>query len=480
MDYQFLRTLWHGAVRSTVVIPPGFYLLPFSSWVRASPPGRLIVPTLPEHLIIAVDSGAYQETRMGEYRFSFEDYLLWIQALRPTPTWVVIPDWVAASEWEEPIWQAFPGPLLPLLASVLASEVGRADFVSRRQLRSVLMAYAVWDRYRTTAACWVPVIQGGNAVASYLWHALLLRPLIQEMVQHYGAATRIGVGGLVGRKASEIMEIITALSAVFPGIAFHLFGVKLRVLQLLKAAFPPSLPWLSFDSSQWNGQRVQGTIPGSKAWKESGMTQLGYAYAIALPSYEQQLHAAWTRLQSLAPLPYTLLLEESSVAEELRIILGLRTLFATDLGTDSDGWVDLAGPREHRGAFPPGDETSVPDISAWDQKDIYALYQAADPRIQRFPCAADWQTHRDRYYLAALVQAPRSDVFEVTNHVECNWTSRPEILWSRCSTLRSSAKGDVVVSCATKQAWMFAPVGWWSVPSDPVGCPVPWFKKGGI
>jgi hypothetical protein len=91
-QFHFYRTLWYGALRKTLAIPPGFFLLPFSSWFAASRPGTIRVPTLPKDFTYSVDSGAYRY-RNGHYPYQPLDYMRWCQTLHPTPQWVVMPDW---------------------------------------------------------------------------------------------------------------------------------------------------------------------------------------------------------------------------------------------------------------------------------------------------------------------------------------------------------------------------------------------------
>jgi hypothetical protein len=316
------RTLWHGALRRTVTLPGGFYLLPFSSWFAASHSSQIRVPELPKHCTFSVDSGAYRY-RDGQYPYHPLDYIRWCQALNPSPEWVVMPDWFAHHPGRVPyqtwslgadMYGPHPGsgtreplpPRLLFLADLLAAMFQWQTETRVRQIRTSLMAYTLWDHYRDAVACWVPVIQGGGQLSDYIWHTRLLLPLIREMQEYYGPSSgfRVGIGALAGRSPREIVEIVTVVASLVPtGTPLHLFVVGLRDFERSPASFPSSLSVLSVDSSNWNGQRVRGKVPGRKAWQESGLTQLQYGYVVALPAYEEKLQAAWARVQRLPGLP---------------------------------------------------------------------------------------------------------------------------------------------------------------------------------
>ena len=320
-ELTYYRTLWNGALRKTIDVPDGLFLLPFSSWFDASPASWVRVPELPPKFAYAVDSGAYRYRQDG-YPYQLLDYIAWCRALTPQPLWVVMPDWFGNLPGNYPfptrsinaeMYGPYPesesvrnltSPLF-FLTDLLASAFGLRDQTSIQQIRTALMAYLLWEHFRESVPVWVPVIQGGPAPASYLWHARLLLPLIEAMQAYYGhdSTFRVGVGALAGRRADEIAIIITWLAAILPPkTRIHLFALSRRDLELFPASMPPSLSEVSIDTSQWNGERIRGREPGRKAWQESGLRQLEYGYAVALPAYEQQLYAAWERLQTNPPI----------------------------------------------------------------------------------------------------------------------------------------------------------------------------------
>src|SRR5581483_1407393 len=170
---HFYRTLWHGALRTTLSIPSGLYLLPFSSWFAASRPGMIMVPELPPDMIYSVDSGAYRY-RDGQYPYQPLEYLRWCQTLQPAPQWVVMPDWFGQqpAPYTFPIWSLHAtkyGPYpqsdmthpltshILMLCDLFAARFQGSNATRVMQLRTSLMAYTIWDRFRDVVACWSPV-----------------------------------------------------------------------------------------------------------------------------------------------------------------------------------------------------------------------------------------------------------------------------------------------------------------------------------
>ncbi len=393
MDYSFYRTLWRGSWRKRLPPPPGVYLLPISSWYVAGPSRYLIVPTLPEGLRYAVDSGAYRYTRSsGHYPFDFSDYLAWCQTLDPAPIWVAIPDWSGGRTAPEPTWQRVSSHF-HFLAALYSAKFQRLEITHVQQIRTALMAYAVWDHFRSAVA-------------------------------------------------------------VLPGSTFHLFGWKLRALQEMPAAFPKCIAGLSSDSSQWNGQRVRGKTPGKKAWQESGLTQLAYAYCMALPSYEARLMEAWKRLQSLPSFPVPALDEDPSLLERLRVFLRMREFLNAQFRDSPFDLVNIRPAEEDE-----EDEEGLPPPDITDLSTVYEIYHAIGPQA-RFRQASDlWHRERKSFRLVALVRAPLDQLFERTNSIDSLWTENEEVVWCRSARLRSSSVGDVFVSCESGKAWMVAHAG---------------------
>lgn len=340
--FLFLRTLWYGALRRWVRLPPGHYLLPFSSWYAASPHGYLLVPDLPEGACYSVDCGGFRYTRAGQYPFRFLDYLNWCQALCPAPLWVAMPDWVGMTSQSYGGWRPVTSQLL-MLADVFSSKIGRLAPAQLHQMRMAFASYAIWDFYRDAVPCWVPILQGGRDVSEYAWAAHFMKPLILAMQQYYGArgAFRVGIGSLIRRTPQEILDIVAAVAAILPGISLHGFGMKLRHYQGMRYDFPPSIPQVGSDSAEWEGQRVRGRVPGRKAWQESGMRQLEFGYYKWLPAYEEKLRVAWSRLASLPSVTAGNPDEPASVRVALDIFLALRASLAAAYQGRPEQFVDL-------------------------------------------------------------------------------------------------------------------------------------------
>jgi hypothetical protein len=342
-QFLFFRTLWHGALRRSVTSPPGYYLLPFSSWYAASPDGVLLVPDLPEGMRYSVDCGGFRYTRAGQYPFRFLDYLNWCQAIQPAPLWVAMPDWVGLTSQSYSGWRPVPSQVL-MLADVFSSKIGRHAPAQFHQMRTAFVSYAIWDFYRDAVPCWVPILQGGRDVSEYAWCAHFMKPLILEMQQYYGAlgAFSVGIGSLLQRKPQEILDIVAAVSAILPGgLPLHCFGVKLRHYQCMRFAFPSSIPLISSDSSEWEGQRVRGIAPGRKAWQESGMPQLAFGYYRWLHIYEEKLSAAWARLSALPPVTPVCSEEPASASAALEAFLALRAYLVAAYQDRPEQLVDL-------------------------------------------------------------------------------------------------------------------------------------------
>jgi hypothetical protein len=334
-QYLFTPTLWYGALRSWVVPPPGHYLLPFSSWYAAGPDGSLAVPDLPEEFRYSVDCGGFRYTRAGQYPGGiFQDYLAWCKALCPAPHWVAMPDWAGLTVVSYCGWRPVHSQLL-LLADVFSSKIGRLTPSQMHQMRTAFTSYAIWDCYRGAVPCWVPILQGGRDVREYAWIAHFMKPLIREMQQYYGSLEdfRVGIGSLIGRTPQQILDIVAVVAGILPGVSLHGFGMKLRHIQEMRSSFPSTIPHISSDSAEWEGQRVRGSAPGRKAWQESGMRQLAFGYYRWLPVYEEKLYAAWSRLAEFPQVSTRDPEEPDSVGPALALFLALRaSLVATYQG----------------------------------------------------------------------------------------------------------------------------------------------------
>ena len=346
MEFQFLRTGWKGMFRRSLNVPlDGVYLLPFSSWnPRQRPDHSLVVPTLPKGIVYAVDCGGYRFTQRGGYPFHALDYVDWCQSLDPPPLWVAMPDWLASFPDAFPCGSTAPLPLM--LPRLYAMHLGQDTCERVAQLRTSFLAYALWDHYRDAVPQWLPTLQG-RQTSGYIWHARFLKSLFTEMQQYYGAAFRVGIGSLATRKPQEILDIVSSIASILPGMSFQLWGVKFRTFRELKQAFPRSIPSISSDSSQWNGQRICGTQPGRKAWHESGMTQMGYAYAVALPAYEEKLRVAWDRLNSLPPVEeISHSGDDQSVVDAQKLFLSMRAILNLQFVDTPEVLLDIVAPDQ--------------------------------------------------------------------------------------------------------------------------------------
>ena len=134
---------------------------------------------------------------------------------------------------------------------------------------------------------------------------------------------------------------MAAVATILPGLSLHGFGMKLRHYQGMRSAFPSAIPEISSDSSEWEGQRVRGSVPGRKAWQESGMRQLAFGYYKWLPTYEEKLRAAWSRLAALPPPTPGGLQEPASVRAALDISLSLRAYLSAAYQGRPEQLVDL-------------------------------------------------------------------------------------------------------------------------------------------
>jgi len=93
---------------------------------------------------------------------------------------------------------------------------------------------------------------------------------------------------------------------------------------------------------------------------------------------------------------------------------------------------------------------------------IYEVWHATEPRF------ADEQAggFPDGYEKVAEVDAESVDhVFDLTNHIDHDWTTNREVTWRRGDgrSTRSTSVGDVVVLKGTNSRMACAPAGWRAV-----------------
>jgi len=280
-------------------MPDRHYLLPASSWARFRRRDGSIRPAnLPDHLEkCAVDPGAYAAAHAGGYSYDFAQYLAWLHTFRPGQVeWVGIMDHCCIFCRTD----LGPGPS----SWLWVREASGGDPVRTQQVKTSFMARETFALYHHEPFAWVPTCQGLD-LADYVWHARDLRGLILDMQAHYleryGQASpfRVGIGSLCRpMPPGELHAIVAALSAVLPGVRFHLWGTKLGFFQRMRYALPEEV--ISCDSSMWHGARQyaeNSAEPGDapqrreKAWKRSGLSQAAYAY-VHLPEYEAAIAAA--------------------------------------------------------------------------------------------------------------------------------------------------------------------------------------------
>ena len=72
----------------------------------------------------------------------------------------------------------------------------------------------------------------------------------------------------------------------------------------------------------------------------------------------------------------------------------------------------------------------------------------------------------DNYEEVATAEAIDVDhVFNLTNHIDHDWTTNPEVLSSN-GNCRSTSVGDIVVNTEYGKAWRCMPYGWATVGWD--------------
>lgn len=169
MGITFYPTVSCGEIGKYSLIETA--LLPVSSWAgyalrnqerRGLPTdmviGRIPVPKTPACMTnIAADCGGFVATKKwGDYKYSPEQYVEWLDALKPT--WAAMMDYCCENEITS----------------------GKHGVVRDRQQRTTGMAYRLWDEYREKPWVWVPTVQGWD-VADYVRHVGEMKPLIEEM-----------------------------------------------------------------------------------------------------------------------------------------------------------------------------------------------------------------------------------------------------------------------------------------------------------
>ncbi len=110
---------------------------------------------------------------------------------------------------------------------------------------------------------------------------------------------------------------------------------------------------------------------------------------------------------------------------------------------------------------------------------IYTVYHFKVPRaaqINRLPISEDAMFHPDAEKVARLFAVKRQDVpcyvkvaevqtvdiedvFQLTNHIDREWTLNDEVIWHSILPMRSTSVGDVVVDMTTQKRYFVASFG---------------------
>ena len=264
MPFTFYATIDSDKIRSYMPDVP--VLLPASSWARKmNRAGVMRPPKLPDHVSHrAADCGGYVATfKWGDYRFSPQQYVDWLETWRPR--WAATMDYCCEDEITS----------------------GKRGVVRERQQRTTEMAHRFWQDYGDAPWRWCPTVQGWQP-EDYRRHARDLAPLIAEMSNHYGPASdfRAGIGTLCRRADARTIALISEIVAEeLPGIPLHLWGVKMTALRS-RVALPRAVR--SCDSAAWEGAFGEG----HEQRRASGLTEREYAYKVALPRYLSKVNAA--------------------------------------------------------------------------------------------------------------------------------------------------------------------------------------------
>lgn len=96
----------------------------------------------------------------------------------------------------------------------------------------------------------------------------------------------------------------------------------------------------------------------------------------------------------------------------------------------------------------------------------YSVYHALDPMQMVYHDEAQWYQDRESHYRhvanveASVEEKPLAQVFALTNHTDCNWSTNAVVVWhDTAMPLRSTSVGDIVTCKSTNQAWMVMPYG---------------------
>ena len=273
---HFWATLDADSIRP--YLPDVPVLLPIASFQRRDyqlrHPPRLALVAAP----VAVDTGAFAWfRRYSTYHFSARQFADWIAGVRPPVSWAVIPD-RPTEDLDDPC------------------------AVRRAQEQTTEAIVHILESLLDVPWSWTPVLQG-RTLDDYLRHAIDLAGILYDLAAIHarrGQTFRVGLGSICRRgHVAEIRRIVAGVASVLPGLALHLFGAKLDVLDGWGNR-PRAVQ--SCDSAAWNG-RFGSDIPLIDAeHRRLGLFQRRYALQVALPRYAARVEAIFG--QRLLPLSF--------------------------------------------------------------------------------------------------------------------------------------------------------------------------------
>lgn len=112
----------------------------------------------------------------------------------------------------------------------------------------------------------------------------------------------------------------------------------------------------------------------------------------------------------------------------------------------------------------PTDQTiTVGDVTSLSG-DTWVVVHMTPPNWSAYPDTGDTFSSND-YTAIAMVDSDPSDLFYYTNNVDSSWVDGGVVIALADSVrdgARSLSVGDIVIN-QDMQAWMVAPIGWYSV-----------------
>ncbi len=257
--FTFYATFDSDSIRSYIPQDVAL-LLPASSWARHG------LPSPPAYMqswkTKGADSGGYIASHIwGEYRYSLEQYVTWLETWKPQ--WAATMDYCCEQE-----------------LSVVTRD---------RQEKTTCNAWQAWNNYRNASWAWTPTIQGLYP-EDYRRHAHEMKTLIDKMKVYYAdnPEWRIGVGTLCRRDDVELIQkILDAVREVLPDVSIHLWGIKLDALRSVNLK-----QVRSSDSGAHSGKWGTELEETRKAAAEAETSISKYCIMVKLPRYLERVEAA--------------------------------------------------------------------------------------------------------------------------------------------------------------------------------------------